>query len=63
MNIPGWLVRDVEAVADIVPTEVRSEELGGERVVRFRFGTVRLLYDRLGLRPAVVDIETDIADA
>ncbi len=60
LTIPAWLARDADEESS--PEEVTMSA----GTVRFRFGSRRFVYDRLGLRPDTVpssDGEEDSADA
>lgn len=63
LTIPGWLAREVPTEPpDLAPSDVR---LDGERV-RFAFGPLEFVYDRLGLRREAAgarDTTEDTADA
>jgi len=66
LTLPGWLTREVPADPDLAPSEVRVAEGPRGAEVRFAFGPLRFVYDRLGLRrddDSTADISKDIADA
>lgn len=65
LTIPGWLVKDIEG-ADVVPTDISAGAGSLGPAVRFAFGPLRFVYDRLGLRREDMtadDSTRDIADA
>lgn len=66
LTIPGWLARDIEE-PDVTPTEISVESGSLGPILRFSFGPLRFVYDRMGLR-VKEDKDTDesrrdIADA
>lgn len=66
LTLPGWLCHDAPDDPDLLPTDVQSEGGPLGACVRFAFGPLRFLYDRLGLRRDVelpADSSEDNADA
>jgi CRISPR-associated endonuclease/helicase Cas3 len=66
LNIPGWLARKAPADPDLAPTEVVAGAGAWGASVRFAFGPLRFVYDRLGLRrdeTPSTDPSEDLADA
>jgi CRISPR-associated endonuclease/helicase Cas3 len=63
LTIPGWLARALPSDPDLAPGDVRP---GSDGAMRFTFGPLRFVYDRLGLRrddAALADGTEDTADA
>lgn len=66
LTLPGWLTREVPADPDLAPSDVQRISNGPRGAeVRFAFGPLRFVYDRLGLRrdDDSADLSKDSADA
>lgn len=66
LTLPGWLTHEVPADPDLLPRDVRPVNGPRGAEVRFTFGPLHFVYDRLGLRrddDATTDPSKDIADA
>jgi hypothetical protein len=66
LTLPGWLAREAPPDPELSPADVRAGESPLGPCLRFSFGPIPFIYDRLGLRrdaaPASDALE-DIADA
>lgn len=65
LTVPGWLAREITDF-DVAPTEIHTETSPLGPRLRFAFGPLRFVYDRLGLREEDMRADEstrDIADA
>jgi CRISPR-associated endonuclease/helicase Cas3 len=67
LTIPGWLAREAPPDPDLAPSDVRCDlrtsDGPSSHTVRFAFGPLGFVYDRLGLRREEATPGDDVADA